>query len=223
METLDVKNGPQPLSIDVVSDVVCPWCWIGKRRLEEALAQRSEADGAPVINWHPFELNPDIPPGGLDRRSYLEQKFGGPERAKQIYARVEAAGREVGIPFDFERIVRQPNTRDAHRLIAWAQATNPSAAAALVERLFRAYFIEGVDIGDLESLARLAGEAGFDALAAASCLQSDGERGAVAAAEEHARQLGVSGVPFFIFNQRLAVSGAQPPEVLLDAIAQAQA
>lgn len=217
------KSDPQPLSIDVISDVVCPWCWIGKRRLEEALAQRSEAEGAPVINWHPFELNPDIPPGGLDRRSYLEQKFGGPERAKQIYARVEAAGREVGIPFEFDRIVRQPNTRDAHRLIAWAQATHPSAAAALVERLFRAYFTEGVDLGDLDALARLAGEAGLDATAATTWLRSDGGRTDIDAAEEHARRLGVSGVPFFVFNQRLAVSGAQPPDVLLDAIQQSRA
>lgn len=218
-----VVSTPQTLAIDVISDVVCPWCWIGKRRLEEALSKLPADQEPPLVRWHPFELNPDIPPGGRDRRSYLEQKFGGPERARQVYARVEAAGREAGISFNFEGIVRQPNTRDAHRLIAWAQATNPSAAGALVERLFRAYFIEGVDIGDLEALARLAGEAGFDASEAITWLRSDSERAAIAAAEEHARRLGVSGVPFFIFNQRLAVSGAQPPEVLLDAIGQALA
>jgi len=213
----------QAMTIDVISDVVCPWCWIGKRRLEEALTKLPADQERPVIRWHPFELNPDIPPGGRDRRSYLEQKFGGPERARQIYARVEAAGHEVGLPFNFEGIVRQPNTRDAHRLIAWAQTTNPSAAGSLVERLFCAYFIEGVDIGDLDSLARLAGEAGFDASAAIAYLRSDSGRAEIAAAEDHAHRLGVSGVPFFILNQRLAVSGAQPSEVLLDAIGQALA
>ncbi|MGH6622699.1 MAG: DsbA family oxidoreductase [Burkholderiaceae bacterium] len=223
MVTDDAPNGLQPLAIDVISDVVCPWCWIGKRRLEEALTQLPAEGEKPVVRWHPFELNPDIPPGGVDRRSYLEQKFGGPERARRVYERVMAAGREVGIPFNFDGIVRQPNTRDAHRLIAWAQTANPSVASALVERLFRAYFIEGVDIGDLDALARLAGEAGFDASEVITWLRTDSERAAIAAAEEHAHRLGVSGVPFFIFNQRLAVSGAQPPEVLLDAIGQALA
>lgn len=221
MATDETSNGNEPLTIDVISDVVCPWCWIGKRRLEEALVQLPAGQEAPVVRWHPFELNPDIPPGGLDRRSYLERKFGGPERAQQVYARVEAAGREAGIPFNFESIVRQPNTRNAHRLIAWAQTTNPSAAPALVERLFRAYFVDGIDLGDTNVLARLAGETGLDAAAASEWLRSDSGRADIAAAEDNARRLGVSGVPFFVFNQRLAVSGAQPPEVLLDAIKQA--
>ncbi len=163
-----------PLSIDIVSDVVCPWCYIGKRRLEAALARRASNDAQPVqVRWLAFQLNPDIPAGGVDRRSYLEQKFGGPERAKQIYARVKAAGDEVGIPFDFDRIVRQPNTADAHRMIAWAQDLDSIAADALFERLFRAYFIEGIDIGDIDALARLAGDAGFDATAARAWLASD--------------------------------------------------
>ncbi len=209
------------LSIDIVSDVVCPWCFIGKRRLEAALARR-EANAQPMPRWLAFQLNPDIPAGGIDRRSYLEQKFGGPERAKQIYARIKAAGEEVGIAFDFDRIVRQPNTVDAHRLLAWAQDANPVAADALVERLFRAYFIEGVNIGDIDALATLAGDAGFDAVAARAWLVSDAGRAAIAAEEQRARELGVTGVPFFVFNQRLAVSGAQPPEVLLDAMEQAE-
>ena len=213
-----------PLSIDVISDVVCPWCYVGKRRLETALARLARDDAQPVrTRWLAFQLNPDIPPGGVDRRSYLEQKFGGPERARQIYARVKAAGDEVGIPFNLERIKRQPNTFDAHRLIAWAQDLDAAASGALVERLFRAYFVDGVDIGDIEALADLASGAGFDAAAARAWLASDAGRTAIQAEERHARTLGVSGVPFFVFNQRLAVSGAQPAEVLLDAIEQAEA
>ncbi len=211
-----------PLSIDIVSDAVCPWCYIGKRKLEAALARRASDEAPARIRWLAFQLNPDIPAGGVDRRSYLETKFGGPERAKQIYARIKAAGDEVGIPFDFERIVRQPNTVDAHRLTAWAQDLDPIAADALVEGLFRAYFIDGVDIGDIDSLARLAGDAGFDSAAARSMLVSDAGRAAIETEERRSRELGVTGVPFFVFNQRLAVSGAQPPEVLLDAIEQAE-
>ena len=212
-----------PLSIDIVSDVVCPWCYIGKRKLETALARRAGNDARRVqVRWLAFQLNPDIPAAGVDRRSYLEQKFGGPERAKQIYARIKAAGDEVGIPFDFERIVRQPNTVNAHRLIAWAQDLDLKAADALIERLFRAYFVNGINIGDIDALATLAGEAGFDATAARAWLASAAGRTAIEAEERHARALGVTGVPFFVFDQRLAVSGAQPPEVLLEAIEQAE-
>lgn len=213
-----------PLSIDIVSDVVCPWCYIGKRRLEAALAKRAANEALRAqVRWLAFQLNPDIPAGGVDRRSYLERKFGGPQRAQQIYARVKAAGDEVGISFDFERIARQPNTVDAHRLTAWAQDLDPNAADALVERLFRAYFIDGIDIGSVDALASLAGDAGFDAVAARLWLVSDAGRAAIEAEERRARELGVTGVPFFVFNQRLAVSGAQPPEVLLEAIEQAEA
>src|SRR5512147_2314935 len=120
-ETASTGATDTELTIDIVSDVVCPWCYIGKRRLESALASRASA---PLIRWHPFQLNPDIPAAGVDRRTYLEDKFGGPQRAKEIYARVEAAGREVGIVFNFDGILRQPNTLDAHRLIAWAQSTD---------------------------------------------------------------------------------------------------
>ena len=209
------------LSIDIVSDVVCPWCYVGKRRLEAALAQRGSDRAQTQVRWLAFQLNPDIPVGGVDRRSYLERKFGGPERAKQIYARIKAAGDEVGIPFDFERILRQPNTVDVHRLIAWAQDLDLKASDALIERLFRAYFVEGIDIGDIDALARLAGEAGFDETVARGWLTSDAGRKAIEAEEQRARALGVTGVPFFVFNQRLAVSGAQPPEVLLGAMEQA--
>ena len=209
-----------PLSIDIVSDVVCPWCYIGKRKLEAALAQHARDDVR--VRWLAFQLNPDIPAGGVDRRSYLERKFGGPERAKQIYARINAAGHQVGLAFDFDRIVRQPNTVDAHRLTAWAQDLDPVAADALVERLFRAYFVDGIDIGDIDALASVAGDAGFNAAAARAWLASDAGRAAIEAEERRSRALGVTGVPFFVFNQRLAVSGAQPPEVLLEAMEQAE-
>jgi predicted DsbA family dithiol-disulfide isomerase len=208
------------MTIDVVSDVVCPWCYIGKRRLEAALAERGGA--SPVVRWHPFQLNPDIPPGGVDRRTYLEEKFGGPERAREIYARVEAAGREVDIPFEFERIERQPNTLDAHRLIAWAQAVDPARGDRLVEALFRAYFTEGVDLGSLDALVLLAAEAGLDGDAARAHLTSPAGRAEIAEADERVKSMGIGGVPFFILNRRLAVSGAQPPEVLRDALEQAE-
>ncbi len=209
--------------IDVISDVVCPWCYIGQRRLAEARARLPEDDPArrATLRWHPFQLNPDMPPTGISRKSYVETKFGGPERAAQIYARVAAAGATVGIPFAFDRIERQPNTRDAHRLIAWAQAQGD--ASGLVERLFRAYFIDGRLIGEHDVLAAIAGEAGLDAVAARSLLDSEEGTDAITLMDSRAREIGVQGVPFFIFNQHIAVSGAQEPATLLDAIAQARA
>jgi predicted DsbA family dithiol-disulfide isomerase len=209
------------LAIDIVSDVVCPWCWIGKRRLEAALARRAEP--APRVRWHPFQLNPDLPAGGVDRRRYLEDKFGGPERAREIQARLEAAGRDAGIAFRFDRIGRQPNTIDAHRLIAWSQGEAPARTDALVEGLFRGYFTEGVDLGDVDALVQLAVEAGHEPDAARAHLASDAGRAEIAAADARTKALGIGGVPFFIFNRRLAVSGAQPAELLADAMARAAA
>jgi predicted DsbA family dithiol-disulfide isomerase len=213
------------LTIDVVSDVVCPWCYIGKRRLEDALAQLRAADpGLPVhVRWHPFQLNPDLPAEGADRRQYLEQKFGGPARAKEIYARVEAAGATVGIPFAFDAIERQPNTLDAHRLLAWAQSRHEGDADALVELLFKAYFIDGLYLGDREVLVARAEAAGYDANDARAFLASDALVSDVADADRRAREMGVSGVPFFIFEGKTAVSGAQEAATLLDAIRQARA
>jgi predicted DsbA family dithiol-disulfide isomerase len=212
------------LTVDVVSDVVCPWCYIGKRRLESALEQLRavQPDLAVDVRWHPFQLNPDLPPEGADRREYLERKFGGPDRAQQIYARVSAAGSTVGIPFAFDAIERQPNTLDAHRLMTWAQARGEGDADALVESLFRAYFLEGRYVGDHDELAKLAAQAGFDAAAARAFLASDELRTEVASADQRAREMGVSGVPFFIFDGKTAVSGAQDPAVMLDAIAKAR-
>lgn len=211
----------EPLVVDVVSDVVCPWCYIGKRRLEAALATRG-AGAKSTVRWHPFQLNPDLPRGGIDRRSYLEGKFGDPERIEEVQQRIEAAGRDAGVWFEFERVQRQPNTLDAHRLIAWSQSVRPSVTNELVEHLFRAYFTQGVDIGNIEELARIAGSVGLDAFKAKALLTSDEGRAAVRAGERRAHELGVTGVPLFIFNQRVAVSGAQHAKVLREAIAQSE-
>jgi predicted DsbA family dithiol-disulfide isomerase len=213
-----MSESTSPLTIDVVSDVVCPWCFIGKRNLEAALDGLDETRPV-VVRWHPFELNPELPPQGIDRRDYLERKFGGPERANEIYARVREAGARAGIAFDFDRIQRQPNTREAHRLIAWAQARGEGDA--LVERLFDAYFLEGRFIGDRDELARIATEAGIDAAAAREFLSSGLGADEVALAESRAQQLGISGVPFFIFDGRVGLSGAHPPEAIREAMRQA--
>ncbi len=212
-----------PLFVDVVSDVVCPWCYVGKRKLETALARlRADEPGlAPTIRWHPFELNPDLPVEGISRAAYLEKKFGGKARAAEIYAQVRAVGAEVGIAFEFDRIARQPNTRDAHRLLAWAQQRGD--AGALVERLFRAYFIEGRWIGERDVLAALAAESGVPREEAQAMLAADAYRVEVEAEYREAQEAGITGVPFFIFNGRTAVSGAHDPDVLLEAIAAARA
>ena len=213
------------LTIDVVSDVVCPWCYIGKRRLEAALAKLRESDPElPVeVRWHPFQLNPDMPREGMPRREYLERKFGGPDRAREIYARVSAAGRSVDIPFAFDAIERQPNTLAAHRLVAWAQSRREGDPDKLVEALFRAYFVDGRYVGDRDELVALAADAGYDADDARRFLESDELADVVAEADRRSRQMGISGVPFFIFGGKTALSGAQEPAVLLEAINQARA
>ena len=215
-----MSERPPTLTVDVVSDIVCPWCFIGKRHLETALADAGVSNEA-VVRWHPFELNPDLPHDGIDRKHYLETKFGGPARAAQIYARVREAGERAGIAFDFDAIARQPNTREAHRLIAWAQAHGD--ADPLVERLFRAYFLEGRMLADRETLVSLAAEAGIDAAAARHWLASGRGVQEIAQAEARARELGITGVPFFIFDGHVGLSGAHPPETLRDAIRRARA
>jgi predicted DsbA family dithiol-disulfide isomerase len=220
-----IVNSPlvAPLAIDVVSDVVCPWCYIGKRKLERALEELRGREPALDISvrWHPFELNPDLPAQGIPRRAYLEAKFNDEHRIAEIAARVRAVGASIGIGFDFDRIQRQPNTRDAHRLIAWAQELGD--AAPMVERLFKAYFIEGRLLNDVNELATIATEAGLDGAAARAVLESDRFGTAVEAEYREAQAAGIQGVPFFIFNGRTAVSGAHDPPTLLEAIAAARA
>ena len=210
-----------PLTIDIVSDVVCPWCYIGKRKLEAALALPEAADLPPVvIRWHPFQLNPDLPATGMPRKQYLEDKFGGPERAKTIYDRVRAAGDAVGLSLNIDGIAHQANTLSAHALIAFAQQGDQDGSD-MKERLLRAYFVENRNIGDTDVLVAIAAEAGLDADAARAFITSADERTAVSESDAQARQLGVTGVPFFIFNRQVAVSGAQDPATLLEAMKQA--
>jgi predicted DsbA family dithiol-disulfide isomerase len=210
-----------PLTIDIVSDVVCPWCYIGKRHVEQAIAQWQEKHPRASVNvrWHPFQLNPDLPLAGTDRKAYLEEKFGGPQRAKEIYARVAAAGHNAGLDLNFDGIKRQPNTLAAHALIAYAQtADNGAHADAVAERLFKAYFVDGEFIGDVEVLVAIAAACGLNAEATRAVLSERATLDQIAALDVNVRQQGVTGVPFFIFNNKVALSGAQPPDVLLDAM-----
>ncbi len=208
------------LAIDIISDVVCPWCFVGKRRMEAALRLYRERGGAePKLTWHPFQLNPDMPPEGVDRDEYVRRKFGA-ERAGQVYGRITAVGGEVGIPFDFAKVTRQPNTLAAHSLIALA--IDAGKQDAVVEAFFRAFFLEGRDLTSAETLAEVAVGAGLDAGDVKAFLGSADARAHIEAEDKQAREIGVEGVPFFIFNRRLAVSGAQAPEVLLEAMLEAE-
>ena len=210
---LDDKSGP--LTIDIVSDVVCPWCYIGKRNLEAALAARPVGDVE--IRWRPYQLDATIPPEGIARRTYLERKFG--TRVDEIYVRVAAAGHEAGIDFAFDRIERSPNTLDAHRLIRWAQSAGRQND--IVEELFRSFFIEGRDIGDHAVLTKTAAAAGMDAQVVQRLLPGDADKESVREEIATAQRLGVTGVPFFIFAGRFGLPGAQPAEVLADAMSKA--
>ena len=205
------------LVIDVVSDVVCPWCYVGKRRLESALALR---EGPPVvIHWRPFQLDGTIPAEGLDRVAYMTRKFGSLDKIAGIHQRLTAIGAQEGIAFDFAAIRRSPNTLDAHRLIRWAGGVGRQGD--IVEALFKAYFVEGRNIGDRTVLADIAAEQGLDRAAVVAMLASGTDGELVAREIEMAHQIGVQGVPFFIFAGKLAVSGAEAAEVLAGAMAQA--
>jgi len=202
------------LTIDVISDVICPWCFVGKRRLEKALGDRPA-----VVRWHPFELNPDMPREGVELKPYYAEKFGSWEKAKELQARVAAAGREEGIAFQFDRVARIPNTVDAHRLIHLAGERG--AQDAVVEVLFRAYFLDGRDLTDPATLADIAAEAGLNRAEMAELLAGDAGLEIVRTEENQVRRAGVSGVPLFIINNRVALSGAQPPEFFQQAFDQA--
>jgi predicted DsbA family dithiol-disulfide isomerase len=201
-----------PLTIEIASDVICPWCYIGKKRLEKALALVNGEVRA-ELQWLPFQLNPQMPPEGMARAEYRRAKFGSAERGRELDARVAAEGRGEGIEFAFERMQRTPNTVAAHRLIDLAQAQG--RAGPVVERLFRAYFEEALDIGDAKLLDGIAAQNGVTGWPA----QADGAR--VAALEEAVRGLGISAVPTFIFGRKFGVSGAHPPEALAQAIREA--
>ena len=207
-----------PLTIDIVSDAVCPWCYLGKRRLEVALSEIGAEDA--VVRWRPYQLDETIPPEGLDRQAYMRAKFPDQAQLDAVHQRLAAYGAELGLAFDFAAIRRSPNTFDAHRLIRWAGESGHQDA--VVDRLFKAYFEQGVDIGDIDALAKLAGECGMDAGVVREKFASADDREATRAEIAHWRRAGVSGVPFFIFDGRLAVAGAQSSETLAAAMVEAQ-
>ena len=212
-----MSEADQVLTIDVVSDVVCPWCYLGEKRLEEAL---SEEAGPVVVRWRPYQLEPTIPEGGLDRAEYMEKKFGKSGRLQSVHDNLTRLGAEVGVPFAFDKIKRSPNTLDAHRLIRWAASAGVQAEVA--DRLFKAYFVEGRDIGDRVVLTEIAAECGLDADLVERLLAEGADSEVVRQEVEQAQAMGVSGVPFFIVAGRLGVPGAQEPSALRQAMAEAR-
>lgn len=207
------------LQVDVVSDVVCPWCFIGKRRIERAI--ELAPDLAVDVRWRPYFLNDWIPREGIDRKTYLETKFGSVERYNGIAQRVAAAAAQEGLVYALDKISRQPNTLDSHRLILWADAKGKSAA--MKQRLMDLYFTEGADLTDREVLVRAAVDCGLDGDEIRKRLASDTDVAKVEQEAQSAKEAGVEGVPFFILGGVLAVSGAQSPEYLADAIRRAAA
>ena len=204
------------LTIDVISDVVCPWCFIGKRRLEVALRMyKAEGMSSPAIRWRPYQLSPSVPASGVDRDLFVTEQFGVVGRDR-IYTRVKAIGRQVGIHFAFEKISRQPNSLAAHSLIALAESYDNQCD--VVEALFNAFFVDCLDLTDDTVLLALAVKAGLPEKAASAALASVEVHKRVIAEELEARKLGVQGAPLFIFNNKIELSGAQEPEILLQAM-----
>ena len=204
------------VTVDILSDTICPWCYIGKRRLEAALSSVGSALTAD-LRWHPFQLNPDMPAGGMSRKRYIALKFGGAERGRSIYRNIAGAARNSGLEIDFDRIRRTPNTLDSHRLLLQAERAGLQNEA--VERLFAAYFLEGRDIGAHQVLTDIAEEAGLDRAETERYLRSDTDRAEVVASDARARNAGAGGVPHFVIDGKLAVSGAQEPQVFRNVFA----
>ena len=204
------------IKLDIMSDPICPWCYIGKAHLDRAL--EAHPNHPFVIEWHPFLLNPDMPAEGMDRRAYLEAKFGGKDGAVRAYAPVVEHAEKAGLKSDFEGMQRTPNTLDAHRLIHWAGIEGKQTAA--VSALFKAYFVDARDIGDPEVLADIADAIGMDASVVLRLLGTDADREDIAARDAHSRSMGVNSVPTFIVAQQHAVPGAQPPELWARVIAE---
>ncbi len=199
------------MRIDIYSDTICPWCFIGKRRLEAARALRPEV---PVeVHWRPFQLNPEMPRAGIARDTYLALKFGGSQRARQIYDMIREAGEGAGIAFNFTGIGHTPNTLDSHRVIRFAQARGN--ADSVVENLFRAYFLYQVDIGERERLVEIGASSGLDGNELARHLDSDDDMDAVRSEDLRARRMGIDGVPCFIVNERWAIAGAQEADAFM--------
>ena len=203
------------MQIDVISDTVCPWCFIGKRRLARAMALRPAI--AFDVKWRPYRLDPTVPAGGMDRQAYMRAKFGDdPMKIVEMHKLIAAEGAKDGIEFDFAAITRRPDTINSHRLIRWAEAAG--VQDEVVERLFVAYFENGEDIGDIRVLADIADICGMDGVDMAQMLESDQDRALVEREDQIAHEMGVTGVPAMIFGNRLAVSGAREPELLVSVI-----
>ncbi len=205
-----------PIKLDIISDPICPWCYIGKAHLDRALADHPNHPF--VIEWHPFQLNPDMPREGMDRRAYLEGKFGGKEGAVKAYAPVVQSAEKAGLTINFEAMTRTPNTLDAHRLIHWAGIEGRQTAA--VSALFKAYFVDARDIGDAEILADIADSIEMDAAVVTRLLKTDVDAQEIREREAHSRKMGVNSVPTFIVANQHAVPGAQPPELWAQVIAE---
>ena len=206
------------IKLDILSDPICPWCYIGKTNLDKALAQ--VPDHPFTIEWHPFQLNPDMPIAGMDRREYLEGKFGGKEAAVKAYAPVVEHAQKSGLTINFEAMKRTPNTLDAHRLIHWAGIESKQNEA--VDALFQAYFVDARDIGSAEVLGDIADSIGMDAAVVQKLLATDNDIEDVKSRDAHSRQMGVTSVPTFIVDNKHAVPGAQPPELWLKVIGEIQ-
>ena len=202
------------ITVDVISDVMCPWCYIGKRHLEAAL--KTIPDVPVDVRWHPYQLDPTLPREGKDRTQYLSDKFGGIEKAREIYANIAAAAKAAGIPFAFEKIKLSPNTLDCHRLILWSKSDD--VQDDVVERLFKAYFIDGEDLTKAETLVRISADAGMQSDLVEQLLETDSDMQKMVKQIEQAQDMGVTGVPCFIVDQRFALSGAEKPETLAAAI-----
>ncbi len=230
------------MTIDVYADIACPWCYVGHARLKAALAERD--DLSPVIHWRPFQLQPDMPKDGREWRAVAEEKFGGWDRAQKMFERVREAAEMEGLPVDFDAMTTAPNTEDAHRLVLWtesqsagdgagdeagdgtgdeaAHAPGESSGERMADQLYRAYFAEGVNVSDREALVAQAERAGFDAEAAREMLAGDAFVEAVADSQEQAERFNIRGVPCYVFGERYALSGAQPPGKIHRAIDAAQ-
>ena len=202
------------ISLDIISDPICPWCYIGKANLDAAIKQTGVNPFD--MNWRIFQLNPDMPPEGVDRKQYLEWKFGGPDKAKKIYGRIRDAAAESGLDVNFDRIERTPNTMDAHRLIRWAKTTGMQDP--LAQQLFIRYFEKGEDISDHTVLLDAAESVGMEREVVKSLLESDADMDMLREEESTAREIGVSGVPCFIVGGKYVVQGAQPPETWVNVI-----
>jgi predicted DsbA family dithiol-disulfide isomerase len=202
------------MQIDIVSDTVCPWCFIGKRRLERALALRPNLSFA--VNWRAFQLDPLVPRQGTDRKTYMQRKFGNSPQVKSMSGALRQAGAEEGISFDFDAIAMRPNTIDSHRLIRWSGAAG--FQGEVVEGLFSAYFEQGLDIGDTDVLTMVAEKAGMDAALVSELLAGDSDRDLIEREDALAHQLGISGVPTFIFQNKFMLSGAQDSEAIVKVI-----